>query len=68
MKSAIPALVFALLSGTTAFAGGPVVVVEEEEIVVEEKPASSTGLLPLLLIPVAICIFLCGDDEDQPSG
>ncbi len=67
MQTAISALVFALLLGSTAFAGGPVVVVEDEEVVVQ-KPASSTGLLPLLLIPVAICIFLCGNDADQPSG
>ena len=68
MKTAIVALFAALLPGTSALAGGPVVVVEEEEVIVEEKPASSAGLLPLLLIPVALCLVFCGSDEEQPSG
>jgi hypothetical protein len=51
------------LSATTAFAGGPVIIEEVE--VVEEKPASSVGILPLLLIPIILCVALCGDDNDN---
>jgi hypothetical protein len=55
------------LSATTAFAGGPVIIEEVE--VVEEKPASSIGILPLLLIPIILCVALCGgDDEEEPQA
>ena len=33
----------------------------------EEKPASSVGILPLLLIPIILCVALCGSDEDEPT-
>jgi hypothetical protein len=67
MKSAFAIALAAsmLLSATTAYAGGPVVVVEEMEVVAE-KPASSVGILPLLLIPIILCVALCGGD-DEPS-
>ena len=52
------------LSATTAYAGGPVVIEDEAEVVAE-KPASSVGILPLLLIPIILCVALCGDDDDQ---
>jgi hypothetical protein len=52
------------LSATTAFAGGPIVVEEEIEVVAE-KPASSVGILPLLLIPIILCVALCGGDDDR---
>ena len=52
------------VSASTAFAGGPVVV-EEEAAVVAEKPASSVGILPLLLIPVILCVALCGGNDDN---
>jgi hypothetical protein len=45
-------------------AGGPVVVVEEPPVVVEEGPASSKGLLPWLMVPLVLCIVMCGDDEE----
>jgi hypothetical protein len=32
--------------------------------VVAEKPASSAGLLPLLLIPIILCVALCGGNDD----
>lgn len=67
MRFGLTTFFAAMWLGTTAFAGGPIVVVEEEEVVVEEKPASSVGLLPLLLIPVALCVVFCGDDEGSPS-
>ena len=50
------------VSATAAFAGGPVVVEEEVEVVAEQ-PASSVGILPLLLIPIILCVALCGGDE-----
>jgi hypothetical protein len=53
------------VSASTAFAGGPVIIEEVE--VVEGKPASSAGILPLLLIPIILCVALCGgDDEEEP--
>lgn len=52
------------VSATTAYAGGPVVVEEEVEVVAE-KPASSVGILPLLLIPVILCVALCGGDDEE---
>lgn len=51
------------VSATTAFAGGPVVVEDEVEVVAE-KPASSIGILPLLLIPIILCVALCGNDDE----
>lgn len=65
MKSASIFLLATVLAASPTLAGGPIVVVEEEEVVVEEKAGSSTGFLPLLLIPLAICIVLCSD-EDEP--
>ena len=53
------------VSATTAFAGGPVVVEDEVEVVAE-KPASSIGILPLLLIPIILCVALCGNDDEEP--
>ena len=63
-KIAAPVLATAIaLSASTAFAGGPVIVEEVE--VVEEKPGSSAGILPLLLIPIILCVALCGNDDDN---
>ncbi len=55
-----------LVSASTAFAGGPIVVEEEMEVVAE-KPASSIGILPLLLIPIILCVALCGNDDDETA-
>jgi hypothetical protein len=41
------------------------VLVADEIEVVAEKPASSTGILPLLLIPIILCVALCGGDDDR---
>ena len=51
-------------SASTAFAGGPVIIEDEIEVVVE-KPASSVGILPLLLIPIILCVALCGSDDEE---
>jgi hypothetical protein len=54
------------VSASTAFAGGPVVIEEEgQPEVIAEKPASSVGILPLLLIPIILCVALCGGDDDE---
>ena len=56
----------AALVAQMAFAGGPVVIAEEgQPEVIAEKPASSVGILPLLLIPVILCIALCGSDDED---
>jgi hypothetical protein len=62
-KIVAPILAAALtVSASTAFAGGPVIIDDVE--VVEEKPASSAGILPLLLIPIILCVALCGSNND----
>ncbi len=61
---ATAAVVSSVLTASTAFAGGPVIVEEEMEVVAE-KPASSVGLLPLLLIPIILCVALCGNDDEE---
>lgn len=58
------AVSLALIS-TSAFAGGPVLIEEGQPEVVAEKPASSVGILPLLLIPIILCVALCGGDDDE---
>ena len=65
MKSLIAtALSFALLAGPLQ-AGGPVVVVEEPPVVVvDEDAASSKGLLPWLMVPLVLCLVMCGPDEE----
>jgi hypothetical protein len=73
MKNVIKSVVAGALalSASTAYAGGPVVIEEEgQPEVVAEKPASSVGILPLLLIPIILCVALCGgnDDETQSEG
>jgi len=52
------------VSASTAYAGGPIIIQEEMEVVAE-KPASSIGILPLLLIPIILCVALCGSDDDD---
>ena len=43
-----------------------VVVVEEPEVMAE-KPASSGGILPLILVGIALCVALCGGDDDEET-
>lgn len=65
MKSLIAtALSLTLLAGPV-HSGGPVVVVEEPPVVVQEGPASSKGLLPWLMVPLVLCIVMCGPEEDE---
>lgn len=66
MKRFVAMALAVTLFGSAAFAGGPVVIMEDEVPIVAEQPASSAGILPLLLIPIILCVALCGgDDEDD---
>lgn len=59
----------AMVAMSAAHAGGPVIIQEEgQPEVIAEKPASSVGLLPLLLIPIVLCLALCGGDDDGDPG
>jgi hypothetical protein len=59
----------AMVAMSAAQAGGPVVIQEEgQPEVIAEEPASSVGLLPLLLIPIVLCLALCGGDDDGDGG
>ena len=69
MKKFLAPLLAASLLASTAFAGGPVIVEEETEVVVE-KAGSSVGILPIILVTVALCAALCGGngDDRQPAS
>ncbi|MES2550861.1 MAG: hypothetical protein V4630_14375 [Pseudomonadota bacterium] len=64
MKSLIAAALSLTLAAGPLQAGGPVVVVEEPPVVVEEGAASSKGLLPWLMVPLVLCIVMCGPEEE----
>jgi hypothetical protein len=57
----------ALLATSPVHAGGPVVVVEEPAPTVEEGPASSKGVLPWLMVPLLLCVFMCGADDAEAT-
>lgn len=52
-----------LLSAPLAQAGGPVIVEDDVEVVADQS--SSIGILPLILVAVAVCAALCGNDEPE---
>jgi hypothetical protein len=52
------------ITASTAYAGGPVIITEEPEVVAAE-PASSVGILPLVLVGIALCVALCGGSDDD---
>ena len=52
-----------VLSAGTAFAGGPVIIDDETEVV-PAKPTSSVGILPIIIVTVALCAALCGGSDD----
>ena len=64
MKKLITSVMALTLGASAAMAGGPIVIEDEMEVVAE-KPASSVGILPLLLIPIILCVALCGGDDDD---
>lgn len=66
LTSALATLV--AVSASTAYAGGPVIVTEEPEVVAEQ-PATSGAILPLILVGIALCVALCGGNDDPvPVG
>jgi hypothetical protein len=66
MKKLVASVMALTLGASAAMAGGPVVIEEEgQPEVVAEKPASSVGILPLLLIPIILCVALCGGDDNN---
>ena len=62
----ILAATLALSVSTAAFAGGPVIIEDEAEVV-PAKPTSSIGILPILLVTVALCAALCGGGNDDEN-
>lgn len=69
MKNLIAQVLALSVGASAAFAGGPVTIIEEgQPVVVAERPASSIGILPLLLIPIILCVALCGGDDDEEQG
>jgi hypothetical protein len=64
MKKLVASVMALTLGTSAAMAGGPIVIEEEIEVVAE-KPASSVGILPLLLIPIILCVALCGGDDND---
>ena len=67
MKKLVASVLALSVFTSAAMAGGPVVVVEEPTPVVEEQSGSSGGILPLLLVGIALCVALCGGDDDEPA-
>lgn len=68
MKKLIAQVLALTVGASAAFAGGPVVIAEEgQPEVIAEKPASSIGILPLLLIPIILCVALCGGSDDTTT-
>jgi len=67
MKKLVASVLALSVFTSAAMAGGPVVVVEEPMPVVEEQAGTSVGVLPLLLVGIALCVALCGgsDDDDR---
>ncbi len=64
MKKVLASVFAVSLIASTAYAGGPVIVEEEVEVVAE-KSGSSVGILPILLVTVALCAALCGGNGDD---
>jgi hypothetical protein len=64
MKKVLASVFAVSLIASTAYAGGPVIVEEETEVVVE-KAGSSVGILPIILVTVALCAALCGGNDDD---
>jgi hypothetical protein len=65
MKPLLAVAFSAALVAAPVHAGGPVIVVEEPPVVVEEGAASSKGLLPWLVVPLVLCIVMCGPDDEE---
>lgn len=64
MKKLIASVMALTLGASAAMAGGPVVVEEESEVVAE-KAGSSIGILPIIIVGVALCAALCGGNDNN---
>ena len=64
MKQLIAMLLCAACLASPAQAGGPIIVVEEPEPEVTEESPSSKGWLPWLVVPLFVCLVMCGSDEE----
>jgi hypothetical protein len=65
MKKLVASVLSLSVFTSAAMAGGPVVVVEEPAPVVEEAAGTSGGILPLVLVGIALCVALCGGSDDD---
>jgi hypothetical protein len=65
MKKLVASVLSLSVFTSAAMAGGPVVVVEEPTPVVEEQAGTSGGILPLVLVGIALCVALCGGSDDN---
>ena len=64
MNRFIAAMLCAASLASSAQAGGPIVVVEEPEPEVTEDAPSSKGWLPWLVVPLFVCVVMCGQEEE----
>jgi ABC-type enterobactin transport system permease subunit len=63
MKKLIASVMALTLGASAAIAGGPVVVEEEMEVVAEKS--GSMGILPIIIVGIALCAALCGGNDDN---
>lgn len=64
MKPLIAIALSVACLASSAQAGGPVVVVEEPEPEVTEESPSSKGWLPWLVVPLFVCVVMCGQEDE----
>lgn len=60
----------AVLSASTAYAGGPVILEEGNDELIAEAPGSRIGILPVIGALVLVCLLACGggDDDTPPES
>jgi hypothetical protein len=64
VKTLVVSVIYAACLASPALAGGPVVVVEEPKPEVSEEAPTSKRWLPLLVVPLFICVVMCGQEEE----
>jgi hypothetical protein len=64
VKPLIAMMLCAACLASSAQAGGPIVVVEEPEPEVTEGSPSSKGWLPWLMVPLVVCVVMCGSEDE----
>lgn len=63
VKQLLASLLCAACLASSTQAGGPIVVVEDPEPEVTERSPSSKGWLPWLVIPLFLCVVMCGPED-----